>query len=162
MNIFYLDQDVRACAAAHADKHVCKMVIEYAQLLSTAHFVLDGKQVGYKPTHKNHPCAVWVRENSLNYNYIWRLLYHLLHEYTSRYGKVHATDKVLLDLADEPGNMIFKTVGMTPPPQCMPDDCKRLDTVEAYRQYYRKHKKDMATWKNGTPEWFNKKEETNG
>lgn len=162
MNIFYLDTDVRLCAKWHADKHVTKMILEYAQLLSTAHFVLDGKQVGYKPTHKNHPCAVWVRENSLNYNYVWQLFAALLLEYTERYGKVHATSRLLDELSELPDNIIMKPIGMTPPTQCMPDDCKGLDTVEAYREYYRKHKKDMATWKNGTPEWFNKKDDSNG
>ena len=42
MNIFYLDHDVRKCAEMHNDKHVVKMILEYAQLLSTAHRVLDG------------------------------------------------------------------------------------------------------------------------
>ena len=42
MNIFYLDKDVKKCAEMHVDKHVVKMILEYAQLLSTAHRVLDG------------------------------------------------------------------------------------------------------------------------
>jgi hypothetical protein len=42
MNIFYLDEDPKICAQYHCDKHVVKMIIEYAQLLSTAHRVLDG------------------------------------------------------------------------------------------------------------------------
>jgi len=42
MNIFYLDHDVRKCAEMHNDKHTVKMILEYAQLLSTAHRVLDG------------------------------------------------------------------------------------------------------------------------
>lgn len=29
------------CANAHVDKHVVNMILEYAQLLSTAHRVLD-------------------------------------------------------------------------------------------------------------------------
>ncbi len=40
MNIFYLDPDPRACAQAHCDTHVVKMVLETAQLLSTAWHVL--------------------------------------------------------------------------------------------------------------------------
>ena len=44
MNIFFLDKDPRECARQHCDKHVVKMVIETAQLLSTAHRLLDGKQ----------------------------------------------------------------------------------------------------------------------
>ena len=45
MNIFYLDHDPTKCAMYHVDKHVVKMIVEYAQLLSTAHRVLDGKAV---------------------------------------------------------------------------------------------------------------------
>ena len=44
MNIFYLDRDVKTCATYHNDKHVVKMILEYAQLLSTAHRMLDGKE----------------------------------------------------------------------------------------------------------------------
>lgn len=42
LNIFYLDHDPRAAAQAHCDKHVVKMVLETAQILSTAWHVLDG------------------------------------------------------------------------------------------------------------------------
>ena len=43
MNIFYLHKDPVICAEYHIDKHVVKMPIEYAQLMSTAHRVLDGE-----------------------------------------------------------------------------------------------------------------------
>ena len=42
MNIFYLDNHVSRCAEMHNDKHCIKMILEYAQLLSTAHRVIDG------------------------------------------------------------------------------------------------------------------------
>ena len=42
MNIFYLDPRPDTAAEMHCDKHVVKMIIEYGQLLSTAHRVLDG------------------------------------------------------------------------------------------------------------------------
>jgi len=42
MNIFYLDSDAKTSAEMHLDKHVSKMLVEYAQLMSTAHRVLDG------------------------------------------------------------------------------------------------------------------------
>ena len=45
MNIFYLDKDPKTCAQYHCDKHVVKMILEYAQLLSTAHRVLDGNNI---------------------------------------------------------------------------------------------------------------------
>tara|TARA_R110000822_G_scaffold45708_1_gene122129 strand:- start:425 stop:628 length:204 start_codon:yes stop_codon:yes gene_type:complete len=40
-------------------------------------------------------------------------------------------------------------------PQCMPEECKREDAITAYRSFYRAHKREFATWKNGIPEWFN-------
>ena len=42
MNIFYLHEDPVQNAKWHIDKHIVKMPIEYAQLLSTAHRMLDG------------------------------------------------------------------------------------------------------------------------
>ena len=42
MNIFYLHKDPKTCAEMHIDKHCVKMIIEYAQLMSTAHRMLDG------------------------------------------------------------------------------------------------------------------------
>ena len=41
MNIFYLDKNPKIAAQMHCDKHVVKMVLEYAQILSTAHRVID-------------------------------------------------------------------------------------------------------------------------
>ena len=46
MNIFYLDHNVRKCAEMHNNKHCVKMILEYAQILSTAHRVLDGTKIG--------------------------------------------------------------------------------------------------------------------
>ena len=37
----------------------------------------------------------------------------------------------------------------------MPEECKREDAITAYRSFYRAHKREFATWKNGIPEWFN-------
>jgi len=53
MNIFYLSRDPVLCAEMHCDKHVVKMILETAQLLSTAHHML-GSNAPYKVTHKNH------------------------------------------------------------------------------------------------------------
>ena len=74
MNIFFLDNDTKQCAKYHCDKHVVKMILEYCQLLCTAHRVLDGDDLDpwmdktlYKIAHKNHPSTVWVRQNARNY-----------------------------------------------------------------------------------------------
>ncbi len=37
MNIFFLDRDPQVCAVYHNDKHVVKMIVESAQMLSACH-----------------------------------------------------------------------------------------------------------------------------
>ena len=78
MNIFYLDEKPLTAARMHCDKHVVKMIIESAQMLSTAHRTLDGNDYAdrmnlYKATHKNHPANIWVRESAENYLCLYNL-----------------------------------------------------------------------------------------
>ena len=44
MNIFVLDEDPRVSAEMVCDKHVVKMIIESAQMLSTVHRYVDGDE----------------------------------------------------------------------------------------------------------------------
>jgi len=175
MNVFYLSKNPEQCAAEHCDKHVVKMIIEYAQLLSTAHRVLDGIQYSeltkngrqikrwlikdsreqklYKASHINHPDAIWARESCGNYSWLYKLFVATCDEYTKRYGKKHETDRKLRNiLALEPEKI--KCAQFVEPPQCMPDHCKHEDTIQAYRNYYIKEKRGFAKWKTQTPEWY--------
>ena len=157
MNIFYVDKDPKVCAEMHCDKHVVKMIVEYAQLLSTAHRVLDGDDANpnlYKIAHKNHPSTIWTRSSKQHYKWLFRLFRKLNIEYGIRYGKVHKSWEKLNGILKFPPKSI-KDNGWVDPPQCMPDYCKKSDTVEAYRNYYILEKKRFATWKNNQePEWF--------
>ena len=159
MNIFYLDRNPIVAAQMMCDKHVIKMILESAQMLSTAHRVLDGDEhadnVGmYKMTHKNHPSTIWVRTNSSNYEWLWDHMNALMKEYTRRYDKHHATERLIYYLWEFPRNISYGE--FTDPPQCMPDYCKNDDTVDAYRSYYINEKASFAKWKNvKIPEWFN-------
>ena len=177
MNIFWLDKDIRTCAQYHNDKHCVKMILEYAQLLSTAHRVLDGKEVVvtnpagkkrkhlqlpdkmsdqlfYKATHINHPCAVWVRQSRANYATLHHLLQELLYEYSVRYGKTHKTERLLFALSTPPKRL--SAWDHTEAPLCMPDQFKVPgDVVESYRNYYRRGKSHIANWRvRNTPVWF--------
>lgn len=152
MNIFYLHSDPQTCAAYHCDKHVVKMILETAQLLSTAHWESGG--VGpYKSTHKNHPSSLWTRCSIEHYLWLCSLGLALCEEYTSRYYKIHKCEEIINELSrmwpDIPSN------GWTDPPQCMPELFKDKDTQTAYRRYYIGDKSSFAKWKNGNvPEWF--------
>lgn len=159
MNLFFLNRDVKQACKEHCNAHVCKMIIEYAQLLSTAHHQLDGEEVIeglYRKTHVNHPCAIWVRDNSANYSTAYKMFKYLAKEYTYRYGKVHLTEKKLKKkLRNLPLRIKFKNYA-TMPPQCMPDEYKvEGDPFQAYRNYYRGEKRCFAKWtKRPTPKWF--------
>ena len=158
MNIFYLDKDARLAAEAQCDKHVVKMILEMAQLLSTAHHVLDGEKAPqgiYKSTHKNHPSAIWVRSGVEQYRWTYDHFCFLLQEYYYRYGKIHATDRLRMTLLLAPENISYEAP-WSEPPTCMPDDCKiEGDVVGSYRKYYINNKKDIATWKRREkPSWF--------
>lgn len=167
MNIFYLDNDPKLAAQYQCDKHVVKMILETAQLLSAAHRVLDGDESGklpdyrenicYKLTHKNHPCAIWTRQSVSNYLWLANHGLGLLEEYTKRYGKIHKTYGIMVDLSNFPPDCI-NDLPFECPPQCMPDEYKVPgDTVQAYRNYYNYDKSRFALWKHGNiPYWFNK------
>ena len=170
MNIFYLHKEPEVSARLHCDKHVVKMIIEYAQMLSTAHRMVDGEQyyglskngrriarwrhpnsnlenVLYKASHINHPSAVWVRENAIQYQYMYDLFVALCDEYTYRYGKVHMTDSKLRDVLNNiPDNMPLGD--WREPPQAMPDDVKSESSLDAYHKYYREYKRSFAKWTN--------------
>lgn len=156
MNIFFLDKDPVKAARYHCDKHVVKMILESAQLLSTAHRLLDERDddILYRATHKNHPCAIWVRESSGNYSWLYNLFVALCDEYTYRYDKIHLTDsKLRKELYSCPNNIPF--VRRTKPAQAMPEKYRDKDPVIAYRNYYNGDKAPIATWKKrDIPEWF--------
>jgi hypothetical protein len=135
------------------------MCLETGQLLSTAWRMVDGDEFAdkrglYKCTHKNHPSALWARETDLNYIWLYQLFLELGKEYTYRYGKEHLTIKKLkrpLDMAPRGIKQGF----MTEMPQCMPDDAKRPDPVDGYRNYYRVHKAHLLNYtKRPEPEWL--------
>ena len=110
----------------------------------------------YSATHQNHPCAVWCRQTRANYLWLHELAVSLGHEYTDRYGKIHKCESSgLLDiLATPPRNIPRGT--LTEPALAMPEEYKVAgDPVESYRNYYRKGKNNIATWKHGNiPLWF--------
>jgi hypothetical protein len=135
----------------HIDAHVRKMIIEYAQLLSTTHRVLDEIEpnldsVLYKKTHMNHPCAKWARESSMNYCFLYELFVALCDEYIYRFGKVHLSDKKLRTvLATLPKNIPIAS--FTKFPQAMPDTYKTDDVCEAYQKFYNGSKRNTKAGK---------------
>jgi len=176
MNIFYLNKDPKVCAEMHVDKHCVKMILEYAQLLSTTHRVLDGilvdglsksgrkrkqyilpdqrEQMLYSATHINHPSAIWVRQSDANYAWLFKMFGALMDEYTYRYGKNHACERLADALSHRPNNI--PKGSFTEPTPAMPDHYKVAgDSIQSYKNYYLGDKQRMFSWKNRpTPQFI--------
>lgn len=180
MNIFVVDNDPRKAAQALCDKHVVKMILESGQMLSTAHRVLDGRQITgpsksgkttvkkyvlndereirlYNVVHAHHPCTIWTMESSSNYAWHYVHFEALAKEYQYRYGKTHATwDKLRDVLARCPDNIPNGqrtpfAIAMKQFPECIVEG----DPIESYRKYYNVAKNSFAKWtKRAIPEWY--------
>lgn len=185
MNLFILDKDPVKAAQLQCNKHVVKMIVESAQMLSTAHRMLDGSMVRapsksgktlsqhwvhpdpnldeilYKAVHMKHPCTVWTMQSNNNYNWHWIHFSALCDEYTYRYGKVHSTDTLLRNVLQYPPQNI--PVGyLTPQPLAMqsnPECINKNDIVGSYRAFYQtKQERFKMVWsKREVPEWFQQK-----
>jgi len=182
MNIFYLDKDPYIAAKMCCDKHVCKMIIESAQMLCTAHRILDGEEyygktangrkikrwkhtnfvlesLLYKASHINHPSTKWVMDNIFHYTWLYNHMLALNDEFKKRYNhtKDHMTiQKLKTALSNPPKKINIKKVGTDPTP-AMPDECKIPgNVVESYRKYYIMKKREFATWKYPAevPQWY--------
>lgn len=182
MNIFVLDNDPENAARLQCDKHVVKMIVESAQMLSTAHRILDGlkekkpsksgkrmidaysfnderESLLYKAVHAKHPCTVWTMENDSNYFWHYIHFLALCEEYTYRYGKIHSTFSLLADVLSElpknikSGMLTKQPLAMQSNPECMFDD-----VVKSYRAFYQtKQNRFKMEWTNrNVPEWFEK------
>ena len=153
MNIFILDRDPVLAAQMQCDKHVVKMPLESAQMLSTAHRELDefygfipSDSPIYKATHKNHACTVWVQQSVENYNWLYKHFVALSAEYDHRYYKLHKSWLVLREILSNPPHLIPECP-MTPFAQAMPDEYKDDDPVVAYQNYYLSEKRSMLKYR---------------
>jgi hypothetical protein len=180
MNLFWLALAAREAALAHVDKHVVKMILETTQLLYTAQhanhadaawreaapIVASTQTRGYRLTHLNHPCSIWVRQSMFHYNRTVELGLALCEEYTHRYLKKHACEEHLVWLRANPPPFPNAKLDVAPP-LAMPDEYKTViptqpfgehtwtDVVNSYRAYYIGAKHAFAKWtKREQPEWW--------
>lgn len=153
MNIFYLDHNIEACAMAHCDKHVIKMILESAQILcSVLH--KTGQRAPYRLTHQNHPCTIWAGESLSNWKWLKMLVFALNQEYQFRFEplKDHKSFCVVQELALP----LIEDLGITERPQAMPDKYQVPgDPISAYRHYYKIEKLHLLTYtKREVPVWL--------
>ena len=158
MNIFALDSDPIKAAVFLCDKHVVKMFLESVQILSTVARI-HGKEAPYKSTHLNHPATRWTAAKAENWFWLVAHAEAIGKEYARRYGKVHKSTTHLETLKSMSEELFSghsqNWIGHDPFAQCMPEEIRSEDAVEAYRNYYIKNKSNIAKWKLGNvPDWF--------
>ena len=149
MNIFAVSDDPRLAALQLPDKLVPKMIVESAQMLSTAHRVLDGDEKAdmlhlYKKAYENHPSTIWVRKDAMNYWWLWMHALTLCEEYKWRFTDeggigmhktvpiIHALQELPLNI---PANKDTNYEVLADLPLCMPDQYKESGHSN-YHQYY--------------------------
>lgn len=184
MNLFYLDEDLDKNAEYHMDTHVVKMPTEAAQMLATAIWV--DKYLGFVPRaltaeerklikdladkeppinertftrflpgYINHPCSIWVRSSLDNFEWTFGYCHALNSEWQFRWrhSDNHKSFEATIAL---PEPISLQRVGLTERPQCMPEEYKDENPVEAYRMYYMYDKAPFAVWKRRfKPPWWN-------
>lgn len=156
MNIFVVSSDPYECSLILDDRRLNKMILETAQILSTAAH-LNGAKTTYKPTHKNHPCVRWATKERSNYYWLWVYFCHLDLEYKHRFNKVHKSSELIEELQN---SMYFieDTKSMDEFPNCTVNkekgiSFKHVENVhDAYKMYLN------ARWKTDKikPKWTNR------
>ena len=157
MNIFFLDKTPEFSAEYLCDKHIPKMFLESAQMLSTAVQTHIGKvDYLYKSAYPNHPMTKWVGLNKGNFDWAFQNANCIGQEYFKRFNKIHKSSKILLNILSNNHKEDIPEGDFTEPPQCMPDEYRDKDYVTAYRRYYNTDKKYFAKWEKGRscPEWW--------
>jgi len=155
MNIFVLHTEPGTAARLHCDKHVIKMILESAQMLSSA-IAKYGGTPRYKPTHVGHPCTRWAGETRDNFDWLVELALALACEYEHRYSprREHRSVAVIRDAHAQ--RLLVPAGSLTPFAQAMPDKYKHADAVTAYRRFYAAEKARFATWRapRVRPDWM--------
>ena len=165
VNLFYLDKNPKKCAQYYCDKHVNKIMIEIAQILSQIHHTIGEKKPPYqkcKVVHKNLAPFQWAMDSIGNYMYCAELAYYLLQEYKYRYGKnEHKCEKPIKWLLENIPKKIKKKrktkFRLTKNTEIYD---KYFNVLDASRYSYVDYKCKTDKWtKRPKPEWFDKYQE---
>jgi hypothetical protein len=168
VNIFCLSSDPVEAAQFECNSHVVKMCVESAQILSTVIFLRDHDAYNiyapclYKPTHRHHPCVKWATLTGENFRWLAVHSLALCDEYERRYGKVHASRRVVECCAEFPAGDFYHITSYkhhTPFAQAMPEKYRCEDAVIAYRNYYAGEKARFTRWEPRAkmPSWWQEK-----
>ena len=170
MNIFALDRDPKIAAEMLCDQHIVKMIIESIQMFSA---VIDmnykddcrgadsppSQTLGlynYPKSVRKHPCTLWLASSRGNYKWLIKHTRAMCLEYTKRYNKSHKSEGLVMVCEAQEKYLDFLYQRKTEFVQAMPDQAKKKDPVQGYRNFYNLYKFAFARWQKTrpAPEWF--------
>ena len=153
MNIFAVDSDPIKSAQQLPDKHVTKMILESAQMLSivfSSHYwdigtvsKVDGTPFKTaKGAFKNHPCTIWAAASFPNCAWLIQHACALCTEFRHRYGHAHNLEQSIFEckrlFQRETGEAITCHINVVGFARAMPEEYKfdtSIDDVTAYKMY---------------------------
>ena len=141
MNIFVLSTNPVEAAHFHCDQHLHKMILESAQMLSTAAHSFFSHLKGhiYAPAYQNHPCTQWVCESPNHMVWVCVLATTLNEIREDSGSNRHSSMDIIEAIADNLNtdyiltDLVFAEA-MYPHIKIRTD----LTTVQKYQLYYRK------------------------
>jgi hypothetical protein len=157
MNIFTISPSPVKNALILDDLRLNKMILETAQLLSSAYRSLWGDVDGlYKTTHINHPCSIWARAKKANFKWLYKYFVELHKEFKFRKDrKDHLSFTKLNSIFKSKADTVLDNADIEFNFNCT--DYKHLPVFEAYkRQLIYKWNRDIKcpTWTNRVkPKW---------
>ena len=161
MNIFAFDKCPMRSALWLDDIRKNKMILESAQMLSTAVRALcpDTTLEVYKTAYLNHPCSKWARQSRANFQW---LLHHMSWLYNQKSGD-HKSARLIPEFQKYADYGDFPDEYLTPFANCARNlergvDYSDIDDVhQAYRMYMNdrwKERNITLTWRWGEePDW---------
>ena len=158
MNAFACDESPIIAAGYLADRHVVKMTLETAQILSTvAHLKGISFEGQYKVTHPKHPVVLAAAGDPAYLSWVIVHGWALGIEYRRRFGKMHRSASVIVRAT----NALDTRLTALPPepslihaPYCGPVEHRTDSIVESYRRYLcAKYQQwgAAARWTNANP-----------
>ena len=153
MNIFVVHLDPDKAAKQLPDKHVTKMILESAQMLSivfSKHYwdigeVMKVDGTAFKTERgafKNHPCTQWAAQSPENCAWLIHHAICLCDEFEARFGKRHGLAQSLFNAKKlfhrETGEAITCYRRVRSFARAMPEEWKfddSIDDVTAYQLY---------------------------
>jgi hypothetical protein len=163
VNFFYLDTDPKKCAEYYCDKHIIKIPIEIAQILSKIHHELKSG-IDLNTIYKNSLVVkntlgpyLWAIESLENYIWTCNLGIELINEYKFRYKKNdHKTEKIIFALLNNPPKL--PKIGITKFMRTNQFDMFQYiskDPIICARYNYSEMKCANDKWTNRSkPDWF--------